>query len=307
MTSLEKPPAEQTPEDRLRQMLSEAVEPVQPGPGAEARLQAKIRAGRRERDLPRRLRWAGATVGVAALVAGGVLVVSQTGRSDGSQSSSTAVGAPAAAASTQAGVSGKSRASRPSTEVEGPAGGAIAGSQKAAGAPLPAASPLSYGAVSGDNPTSLDPLGRASVPSDLNADHVPDRLSISGQSLVVSFSGSSQSVTLPQLSSGARVLGVTQLQTAPGAWTPVAFIRLGANSAQARDTLVAVVGGKLTVLRLGAAPVVLAVTPSRGYTCAGPLVVTAGTVQAYFVSGAELVATDAGGYVAKPGANCSFN
>jgi hypothetical protein len=313
MSGLEKSP---TPEERLRLLLAEAVEPVQPGPGAEARLRAKIHAGRRERDLPRRLRWAGAALGAAVVLAGGVLVVTQTGRTDGTSDSfsATSAGAPAAAgpSSPAAGSSGAlsygHQAPRPAAAASAPTadlGGTTSDQQKGAGSV--AGTPQVSEGKSGVEAAPLNPQGAALTPFDLDGDRSSDRLMISGQRLVVAFRSGTQSVTLPQVSVGARVLGVTQLRNASGAWTPVAFIRLGADSAHARDTLVAVVAGKLTVLRLAGKPVVLAVTATQGYTCAGLLLVAAGEQAAYTVDGADLIPAGLGGGVAKPGSNCSFS
>jgi hypothetical protein len=264
MSDLEKGP---TPEQRLRELLTEAVEPVQPGAGAEARLRSKIRTRRRERDLPRRLRWAGASLGVTALVAGVVVVAAQTGHDDGS----------AASSSVASGASSKSTAQSAGPSPQGgPQGGltegthapsAAAGNQRAAA-----------GSAADASPKALAPLSSSVAPSDLDGDHVPDTLTLSGQQLTVKFRDGTQTVTLPQVSSGARVLGVTLLPNAKGGSTPVAFIRLGADVAPAHDTVVAVVAGKLTVLRLHGEPAVLTVTGSGGYAC-----------PSYTVSGANLV------------------
>jgi hypothetical protein len=322
MSSLDK---SLTPEERLRLLLTDAVEPVQPGPGAEARLQAKIRAGRRERDLPKRLRWAGAALGAAAVVAGGVLVVSQTGRDDGSSASSAT-----SATSERTPASGPSSPGDASGAASGASSGALsygsnapvpaaaaspptadlgkATTEQQSGAGSVAGAPQLSGGVAGAKSAPLSPLAASAfAPSDLNGDNSSDQLTLSGQRLVVTFRGSTQSVTLPQVSAAARVLGVTQLKNAAGASVPVAFIRLGADSAHARDTLVAVVAGKLTVLRLDGQPVVLAVTATQGYTCDGALVVTAAKVTGYTVDGADLIPTGSAGIVAKPGSNCSFS
>ena len=310
MSGFEKSP---TPEERLRLLLSEAVEPLQPGPGAEARLHAKIRAGRRERSWPNRLRWAGATLGAAAVLAGGVLVVTQTGRGDGSSASSATASSPrsgpassgaSSGASSSGALSDGAGAPRPAAAASGSIadlGGTTLEQQKRVGS-VTGGPQLSEGAAA-----PMNPQFGALNSSDLNGDHSPDQLTISGQRLVVIFRSSTQSVTLPQVSAGARVLGVTQLQNAAGEWVPVAFIRVGADSAHARDTLVAVVAGKLTVLQLGGQPVVLAVTGSQGYTCDGTLVITAATVTGYTVNGANLIPTGSAGGVAKPGSNCTFS
>jgi hypothetical protein len=152
---------------------------------------------------------------------------------------------------------------------------------------------------------NLGGMYQAVVPSDLDGDHAPDQLTISGKSLVVSFKHSRQTVTLPQVGSGARVLGVRLLDNASGGLTPVAFVRLRADSAHVYDTVVTVASGKLTVMRLDGKPVVLTVAGSQGYSCAGPLIVSAGRVTSYVVSGADLVAKGSGG-AARPGANCGF-
>jgi hypothetical protein len=310
MSGLEKSP---TAEERLRLLLSDAVKPLQPGPGAEVRLHAKIRAGRRERNRPNRLRWAGATLGAAAVLAGGVLVVTQTGWGDGSSASSATESSPrsgpsSSAASSSGASSGAlsygSNAPRPAAAASASTadlGGTTLEPQKRVGS-VAGGPQLSEGAAAPTNPQF-----RALTPSDLNGDHSPDQLTISGQRLVAIFRSGTQSVTLPQVSAGARVLGVTQLQNAAGEWMPVAFIRVGADSAHARDTLVAVVAGKLTVLQLGGQPVVLAVTGSQGYTCDGALVITAATATRYTVNGANLIPTGSAGGVAKPGSNCIFS
>jgi hypothetical protein len=308
MSGLDKSPA---PEERLRLLLSDAVEPLQPGPGAEARLHAKIRAGRRERNWPNRLRWAGATLGAAAVLAGGVLVVTQTGRGDGSSASTATASSPRSGPSSSGASSG---ALSYGAGAPRPAAAASASTADLGGTTLePLEQQKRVGSVTGGPQLSdgaaapMNPQFRAPNSSDLNGDHSPDQLTISGQRLVVIFRSSTQSVTLPQVSAGARVLGVTQLQNAAGQWVPVAFIRVGADSAHARDTLVAVVAGKLTVLQLGGQPVVLAVTGSQGYTCDGALVITSATATRYTVNGANLIPTGSAGGVAKPGSNCIFS
>ena len=315
MSSPDKP---STPDERLRLLLTEAVEPIQPGPGAEARLRGTIRARRRERDLPKRLRWAGAALGAATLVAGGVFVVAQTGRGDGSSASSASSAKSASSPASGPSLPGASSSGALSYGAKGPlpaaaasppadaAGGTTADSQQDAGKRAANVPQLSQGGT-GMQAAPVEPLGGVLTPSDLDGDHSPDQLTLSGSRLTVTFRGGVQTVTLPQVSAGARVLGVTQLQSAAGARTPVAFIRLGADSVHARDTVVAVVSGKLTVLKLDRQPVVLAVTASQGYACDGSLVVTAATVASYTVNGANLVATGATGGVAKPGSNCSFS
>jgi hypothetical protein len=293
------PRPELTPDERLRQLLSEAVEPVQPGPGAEARLQAKIRARRRSRDLPRRLRWAGAALGTAAVVAGGAAVIgTQTGGSSDSSASS---------AGSQASVPSSAGAASPASlppASQGVRSGASAEARNAS--PQAGSQLLGGGAGSATAPTHPGPAYKALIPSDLDGDRVPDQLTISGNSLVVNFQHSRQTVTLPQVGAGARVLGVTLLATSAGGSTPVAIVRLEADAAHAHDTLVSLVAGKLTVLRLDGTPAVLTVAGSHGYACAGPLVISAGQVTSYVVSGADLVAIGSGG-AARPGANCGFS
>jgi hypothetical protein len=310
-----------TPEEKLRQLLTEAVEPVQPGPGAQARLQAKIRQQRAPRDVRRGLRWAGAVLGTAAVVSGAAVAINaQHGHSTDS-SASSASSAKTGSANSDSTSSGKvngpmagpsaadSRsATTPNVETTAGAGGA---------APAAQASPPSYAPAAGDKslsggttqkvPEDLSPLARSITPLDLNGDNQADVLTLTDQRLIVKFSNGSQSATLPQVSTGARVLGVTELRNASGTWTPVAFVRLEASPGYARETLVAVVDGKLTVLRLSGKPVQLTVTAAQGYTCAGSLIVTAGGVFGYVVSGADLVSDGSTGNAAKAGSNCGFS
>lgn len=287
-----------SPEERLRQLLAEAVEPVEPGPGAEARLNAKIRARRRERHLPQRLRWAGATLGAAAVLVGAVFVVTQTGRNDGS-SASTAAGSSATSSSDRA---------PQAAEASPPAAGSAPGGAKG-GSGGQAYAPAEKNAAVPSSRSSSQLLGNLPATS-ARTPGGGDQLTLSGSQLTERFRTGNQtvtqSVTLPQVSAGARVLGVTQLRDAAGALMPVAFVRIGADASQARDTLVAVVGGKLTVLRLAGQPVVLDVTTTEGYACAGPLNVTSGQVTSYVVSGPDLVPAATSGAAAKPGANCDF-
>jgi hypothetical protein len=313
---------ELTPDDRLRQLLSEAVEPVQPGPGAEARLQAKIRARRRSRDLPRRLRWVGAALGTAAVVAGAAVAIgTQTGGSSDSSSASSAAGAstPSPAKALRPGGPSARASSASGAKAAAPAlpstarGGMTSDGSTAHRTPSPEADSQLPGAgagtVNGAPEATAPNLGgmyQAVVPSDLDGDHAPDQLTISGKSLVVTFKHSRQTVTLPQVGAGARVSGVRLLDNTSGGLTPVAFVRLRADSAHVYDTVVTVASGKLTVMRLDGKPVVLTVAGSQGYSCAGPLIVSARRVTNYVVSGADLVAKRSGG-VARPGANCGFS
>jgi hypothetical protein len=314
-----------TPDERLRQMLSEAVEPVQPGPGAEARLHAKIRARRRTRDLQRQLRWAGVVLGAAAVVTGGILVLGpHSGRGSDGSSASSALAAGASSTS----------AAQPSAAAAGPSGPPASpnsAKQAAPAVPVPAQSSAATAGLppgSASSRTGSDLSGGTTRPvpsleagiagsqayqptpaSDLDGDHVADQLTLSGQKLVVNFRHGRQTVTLPQVGAGARVLGVTLLQKETGGLTPVAIVRLRVDAVHAYDTLVALVpagtAGKLTVLRLDGKPVVLTVSGSQGYACAGPLLLTTGTAKAYVVESANLVADGPGG-VARPGSNCGF-
>jgi hypothetical protein len=302
--SQEKPPDLGTgadPEDLLRRLLAEAVEPVRPAPGAQARLLARVRAHGarrgRERGAPHRLRWVAAGLATALVIVGATVIFAGRAGDGSGQSSATAGRAPAsgalsspaapsAAAPAPAGrskdlaetKSGQARAGRPGVSPAGAAGNVPA----AASAPGP-------------------PLANALGPADLDADGLPDDLSVAGGTLVARLSHEGvQTVQLPATGPGARVLGVTLLDSARGGRVPVAFVRLQQRPGDAQDTAVSVVDGRLTVLRRGAEPVLLSVDPTGGYSCAGDLVIAGHPAGAYTVSGADLVPAASGAAVDAP-------
>jgi hypothetical protein len=113
---------------------------------------------------------------------------------------------------------------------------------------------------------------------------------ISGNSLVGELSAfGHQTITLPEVGQGAKVLGLAVVSSATGRPTPVAFIRLQAVP-DIRDTMVVVSQGRLTVLQLNNQPVLLGVSSTLGYACAGPLLVAGLPATGFVVSGDTLAA-----------------
>ncbi len=277
-------------EERLRQLLTDAVEPVEPAPGAEARLLAKLRVERDRPGVTQRLRWAGATLGAAAAIAGVVVVgVNVGGRSESSNSSSAARASAGGATSATAPEAGAASSAPTELNPVPPAGAAGSATSRDSQYSNAGSVPAPAGGAGAD---LAQPTAKAvQKVADLDGDGKADRLAISGSSLVAELSaGGHQTVVLPQVGPGARVLGIGSVATPSGTLTPVAFVRMNASGATVRDTLVVVFAGRLTVVQSGGRPVVLGVSTMQGYTCAGPLVITDASAAGYVISGDQLVA-----------------
>jgi hypothetical protein len=240
-------------EAALRRLLADAVEPLEPAAGSQARLEARIhqaevqaqaeqrrskksetQKSRWRRLSPAGLHWSGA--GVSAVAAGVVVVAaavffathaSRTGDSAASSAGSPASAPSAASAATQ---------------------GASAGSSSHAPAKEPAPE-----------------LASPAAANDLDGDGIADVFTLNGDTLSAQLSQSGeQQVTLPPTGAGARVLGVTDLQSVAGSPVQVVFVRLLGRAGFAQDAVAALLDGRLTVLRFGAQPAVLTVDSTAG-------------------------------------------
>jgi hypothetical protein len=270
-------------EQALRRMLTDAVEPIEPAPGAQTRLLARARAHRRRKERPLVVRWAPAALASLLVILGVTLLFAVRGgnRSNGSSGSSSAAGAPSPAAG--------------STAVQ-PA------EPESAAAPVPGLKQLSSKAAASDqsagaagthdsfNPNQRVP-GAASVSgSDLDGDGRPDTFTLRAATLAAQLSRVGlEAVSLPPLGPGARVLGVTALTDSNGAAVPVVFVRLRQAGAKATDTVVALVDGRLTVLRQGSGPVLLKIDATHGYGCSQGTLAVSGNAAPFRVGGSSLV------------------
>ncbi len=277
-------------EEQLRRLLTEAVEPVEPAPGAQTRLLARARAQahRRKSRGPVTLRWAmPATFAALVIIAVVTVAFAVHGANRSGSTASTAAGSAAASAPAPAAASTSSSASGHSGE------GSSKGPAKSASADLNANAPSTFGnkeqasgTASGAEP---DPLR----PTDLDGDGAFDSITLKGGTLVAGLSrGGAQTVTLPPpVGPGARVLGVTTLSDPSSQPVTVVFVRLTVAGASATDTVVAVVDGRLTVLRQGSDPVLLTIDPTHGYGCDQRNLVLAGNATPFVVDGVQLVAS----------------
>ncbi len=261
----------------LTRMLADAVEPVQPAPGAQARLLARVRT---PSLTGQRLRWAAAGVTTAAVVI--VAVVFFAGHlangSDGTSASTAGLPSVAGESSTSAALPAAPSASARLTTPKSASG--------------PDAETFGSAAPSATQPDSA---------LDLDGDGKPDTLTIEQGNLVAELSHAGvQAVRLPPVGPGAKVLSVTSLPavsptssaTSSGATAgrvPIAFIRLEARPGQARDTAVALDNGWLTVLTRGGTPVQLLVDSGHGYGCTEAGLALAGADSAYVVRRSQLV------------------
>jgi hypothetical protein len=266
-------------EQELRRLLAEAVEPVEPAPGAQARLLARARAERSRKQRPLMARWAPAVL-ATLLVIGGVTVVFAVrgaNRSNGSSAASTAGGAPSTAA-----------------------GRSTAAAQASAAAPAPASQQLSTGKSAstdsgkGSGSTfSLNPnvpVPAALTPTDLDGDGRPDTFTLGAGTLAAQLSRYGlEAVSLPPLGPGAKVLGITTLTDPNGGAVPVVFVRLRQVGATATDTIAALVDGRLTVLQQGSGPVLLTIDASHGYVCSQRSLALAGNTTPLVIEGLRLV------------------
>ncbi len=258
-------------EEALRRLMAEAVQPIHPAPGSQARLQARIESAEvkakrgRERVNPEKakgsgngsakrswwrvspagLGWSGAGLSTAAIIVATVIFATHGSRTGSSSSGASSISAPAAAS---------------------------AGAAPAQGAEkVPSA------------------LGRR---DDLDGDGVADVFTLAGGTLSVQLSsGGRQQVTLPATGPGARVLDVTQLKSPAGSQVPVVFVRLLQRTGLIQDAAATLVDGRLTVLGIDAQPAVLTVDATHGYACSDGELALSGNQAAYAVQGSQLVAS----------------
>jgi hypothetical protein len=278
-------------EEQLRRLLSEAVEPVQPAPGAQTRLLARARAQahhRKSRGTPA-LRWA-VPLTLASLVVIAVVTVAFAvhGGNRSNSSASTVAGS-----ATVKGPPETDTSSAAASQAQ--AGG---GASLNPATPQPSSPPeLSLGTRKTTGGTAYGPSApvnaQAAAPEYVDSDGIFDTLSLQGGDLVATLSHDGvQVVSLPPpVGAGARVLGVTTLSSPDRAPVRVVFVRLTQAGTAATDTAVAVVGGRLTVLREGRDPVLLTIDPTHGYGCDQRSLVVAGNTTPLVVDGAQLVAS----------------
>jgi len=250
-------PQEEAQEQALRRLLAEAVEPVQPGPGAETRLRARIRAKQEERLRVRRRRhrmlgWGATALGSAAVVlVAVVLLVNGGGRSSSSGSSSA--GSAASPLSTPAGPTAAGQEAGAGTQAAGPEVAQLSTPYAAAGR----VTPLQFTAT---------PTPTLSLPD------VPG----------------APSVQLPPTGRGAGIRAITHLPMLGGGTVDVAVVRLQADP-NAVDVLVSLAGDGLTLLQLDGRLIELRVDATHGYACTPNGLALAGQRAPYVVDGNELV------------------
>lgn len=238
-------------EEALRRLLTEAVEPIQPAPDAQARLQRRLRIGRE----PRKRFWERAGFGWAAtgLATAGVIVLAvlfvHVRGADSSKSSS-----------------GSSAVSNPAAQPQ----------SAAAGSSTTRAPSQSFPVVTSD----LDGDGRADSLTVVGGNLVAE-LTKDGH----------QSVALPSNGLGNSILGFTRLQFYAAGAGQVALIRLGDHSGAAHYVVVAVAAGKLSVLQIGSGPALLTVDAAHGFGCNDEELVVSGVSAAYVIKGDQLVAS----------------
>lgn len=248
--------------ETLRRLMVDAVEPIHPAPGSQARLQARVAAAaKREpsgkkasrsrwRVSPAGLGWSAAGLSTAVVVVAAAIFFATHGSRTGSSSASSGVGSAA-------------------VKAPSPAGAASAGSTH------PPANPQDVA------------LGE-----DLDGDGVRDAFTLAGSTLSVQLSrDGQQQVTLPATGSGARVLGVTQLVSPSGTGVRVVFVRLVESPGFSQDAIAALVDGDLTTLRFGSQPAVLTVDATNGYACSDGELAVSGNPAPYVVQGDQLVAS----------------
>ena len=270
-------------EQELRRLLSEAVEPVEPAPGAQTRLLARARAQqrRRRRPLMARLGVPAAAVSLLAII---VLAVVFAGRanhgSSGSSASTAEAGGalPSRAPSSSSAAASSANPAVASPEVKGPSRKELS-TQKGAST-----------TYNGTDTSASQPQADSLRPSDLDGDGRPDTFTLSGGTLVANLSrDGEQSVNLPPLGPGARVLGVTSLTDQNGAAVAVVFVRLRQVGSTATDTIASLVDGRLKVLQQGSRPVLLTIDATHGYACSEGTLAASGSATRLVVEGARLV------------------
>jgi hypothetical protein len=277
-------------EQQLRRLLSEAVDPVEPAPGAQTRLLARARAqAHRKSRGPVILRW-GVPVALGSLVVIALVTVVFAVRSANRSDSSASTSAGSATAGTSAPQAARASAGPSSA-------GSATGQQFNPDVPSPQLSlgksattdSGNAGAESGSKAAPDIPL--ALRPADLDGDGVPDTIAVQGGNLVATLSrDGKQAVSLPPpVGAGAGVLGGATLSDPDGRAATVVFVRLTQAGTAATDTIVALVNGRLTVLRQGSDPVLLTIDPTHGYGCDQRSLALAGNTTPFVVDGTQLV------------------
>ena len=202
-------------EDALRRLLAEAVEPVEPSPGAQARLLARARAQGRKPHRPFLYpvgsRWGSDGAGDRRGDGGAVrpferrFVGVDQRRIGRRRGAARAPASPEPKADAAAPLLPEPLNSQQLSTVTGTSASAGARYQSNAG-PAPAKAALS--------------------PSDLDGDGIPDPVTLQAGKLTAELSrDGSQTVDLPSLGPGARVLGVASLRGV-ASLAPVVFVRL---------------------------------------------------------------------------------
>ena len=273
-------------EQELRRLLSEAVEPVEPAPGAQTRLLARARAQQRLRSRPlmARLGVPAAAVSFLAIIVLAVVFVGQANRgSSGSSASTTeAGGAPSRAPSSSSAAASSLNPAVASPEVKGPSRKELS-NQKGA-------STTYNGTATSADASATQPQADSLRPSDLDGDGRPDTFTVTAGRLTANLSrDGTQSVDLPEFGPGAKVLGVSALTDQNGAAVAVVFVRLRQVGSSATDTIVSLVGGRLTVLQLGSGPALLTIDASHGYGCSQGTLAVSGNATPFAVEGSSLV------------------
>jgi len=284
------PSAEPGPEreEVLRRLLAQAVEPVEPGPGAQTRLLARARAQQRRRRRPLIARLALPAGLVSLLIVLGVTVVFATrgGHGSGSSASTAAGSAPAAAGPSHTAVA----APAPPDGAHAPAlrdSGSLAASPQAKAA---TGGTFDSNAQSGTSAYAPAPL--ALRPSDLDGDGRPDTFTIGAGTLAAQLSSLGlEAVSLPPLGPGAKILGTTWLFNPHGQPVPVVFVRLRQVGASSTDTVAVLENGALKIVQQGPGPVLLTIDASHGYACNGGGLAESGNPTPLVVDGAQLVAS----------------
>ncbi len=285
-------------EQELRRLLSEAVEPVEPAPGAQTRLFARARAQahRRKSRKPLIVRWAVPLTFAAVIVFFAVTVTFALRHGQGSEASKSG-GTDAAGAPSRAAESSPASALAPAAPSatpgplqykpvpRAPSSQDLSSLQNGSGGSTYGKSANAQAGATGTARPSLDFL------PDLDGDGAPDSVSLADSTLTATLSRDGvQTVSLPPpVGSGSGVLGATTLSDPSGKPVIVVFVRLTQAGPDATDTLVSVVGGRLTVLRQGSEPALLTIDPTHGYACDQRALVLAGNMTPYVVSGAQLV------------------
>ena len=274
-------------EHELRRLLAEAVKPVEPGPGAQTRLLARARsqAQRKRRHPAGVLRWAVPVTIVSLALIFAVTFGVIAGRNDrgASKGASTAAGS--------ASVSAPEGASSRAAAAAGPSGTPDATLMQPA---VP--SPLTANSGSGTS-LSSEQNGKAAtdqslVPSDLDGDGRVDSFAINAGKLQAMLStDGAQTVELPEVGAGARVLGMAFLTDPSGNTVRALFVRLNVADATPTDTIATVVSGHLTVVQKGSGPVLLTIDAGHGYGCSQGSLVVSGDTTPYVIDGSRLVAS----------------